>query len=187
MQPSPPPPPPLERSNLIRSYSSISRSLFKTYESSLDSLIPISEAFDWLAIKRISSLLGGRVFIFKCKICKPFFLKILHLELPCALQQPEILHSEGTVGSPQLWNGRVLKRILLLVMVVGPRLTIMSLNSNKINLKNESYLCNRMFARANLKKYSVLNLGSLRCLSRKKLYFWRYYQTFLFRLLAFSC
>ena len=47
------PPPLLERSNLIRSYSSISSSLFKIDGSSLDSLIPIIEAVDCFAIKRI--------------------------------------------------------------------------------------------------------------------------------------
>ena len=30
-----------------------------------------------------------------------FFLKIFHLELPCALQKSELLHSEGIVGLPQ--------------------------------------------------------------------------------------
>ena len=125
------------------------------------------------------------MFIFKCKICKPFFLKSLQLKLSCALQQPELLHLEDTVGSPQLWNGWVFKGILSLVMLVRPQLMILSPKSNKINLKNESFLCNLLFARANLKNYSVLNLVSLRCLLRKKLYFRRWYKTFLFLLLTF--
>ena len=130
-----------------------SKNIFK---SSLDSLIPIIEAFDCFAIKWISSILGRRLLIFKCKICKPFLLKIFHLELPYALHQPKTIAFGGIVGSRWLWNGRVFKGILLLVTVVlilllvtvvGPGLTFISPDSHKINLKNESYLCRRMFAR----------------------------------------
>ena len=93
-------PPLLEGSNLFRLYWSISSSLCKIDESSLDSLIPIIEVFDCCAIKQISLILGSRLLIFKCKICKPFFLTIFYLELLSALQQPKLLHSEGIVGSP---------------------------------------------------------------------------------------
>ena len=153
-------PPLLEGSNLFRLYWSISSSLCKIDESSLDSLIPIIEVFDCCAIKQISLILGSRLLIFKCKICKPFFLTIFYLELLSALSQPKLLHSEGIVGSPWSWNGIVFKGILLLVMVVGPGLMFISTKSNKINLKNESYLCNQLFAR---KKKESWHLKKLFC------------------------
>ena len=51
------------------------------------------EAFGCFALKPISSTFGSKLLI--------FFLKIFHLELPCALQKSELLHSEGIVGLPQ--------------------------------------------------------------------------------------
>ena len=45
-------------------------------ESSLDSLIPIIEAYDCFAMKQISSILGSRLSTFKCKVCQLIFENI---------------------------------------------------------------------------------------------------------------
>ena len=61
------PPPLRDRSDLTRSYSSISSFLLKTALSSLVSLNSITAAFASLAIQGISSILGRKLFIFKYK------------------------------------------------------------------------------------------------------------------------
>ena len=66
-------PPLRDRSNLTRSYPSISSSLLKTVLASLVSLYPITVAVLSLAIQRISSVLGRMLFIFKRMKCAPLF------------------------------------------------------------------------------------------------------------------
>ena len=62
-----------DRSDLTRSYPSISSSPLKTVLPSLVSLKPITVAFVSLATQRISSILGRKLFIFKCMKCMPLF------------------------------------------------------------------------------------------------------------------
>ena len=75
------PPPLRDRSDLTRSYPSISSSLLKTVSSSLVSLNPITVTFVSLAIYHISSILGRRPLILKWMKCMPLFWKMLHASL----------------------------------------------------------------------------------------------------------
>ena len=126
------------------------------------------EAFECFVIKRISSIFGSRLLIFKCKICSSFIFKIFNLELPVALQQPQLFHLEGMVGSMSLQNGRMFKGILLLFTLVESGFRFMSSYSNKINLENESYLCSRIFARAKQESWHLKNLFRvISCISKK--------------------
>ena len=62
---------------MVCSYYIIAHNIYFTAqdESSLDSLIPIIEAFHWFATKQILSFLGSRLLIFECEICKTIFFE----------------------------------------------------------------------------------------------------------------
>ena len=94
-------------------------------------------------MKLIYSILGSRLLIFKCEISSPFFGKssIWNRHVICC--------HYSIVGSLQLYNAGVLKGTLLFFTVPGIGLTFISPESSNINLKNESYLCNQIFAIAN--------------------------------------
>ena len=66
----------------------------------------------------------------------------------CSLFQLELSRSEGTFDTSQLRYGRVFKGMLLSLTVAGPGLMFALSKSNKINLKNKSYMCSRMAAKS---------------------------------------
>ena len=100
----------------------------------MDSLIPIKEACDCLAMKRISLILRSRSLIFKCKICKLFFWIVVFLVGVRTIAFGRHIWSITTMK----WD-RICKGTFLLFTVFGPGLTFLSPKSNKISLKNESY------------------------------------------------
>ena len=48
--------------------------------SSFDSVIPMTAAFEFLAMKRNSSIFGNKLFIFRGRKCKPLFLNGFHIK-----------------------------------------------------------------------------------------------------------
>lgn len=93
------------------------------------------EAIDCFSIKQSLSILGSRLLIFKCHLCKTSFPKIFHLQSSSAFQDTELSHLKDTEGSLHSRNGRVFKVMLLLFTVAKPGMTFVSPESNKINLE----------------------------------------------------
>lgn len=102
---------------------------------------------DCFEMTKISSILSSRQLIFKCKICKSFFENIPFGVVLCFVAVETIAFQRCSFFIAVM-KWRVFKGILLFFTVGGHRIKFMLPEDNKIDLKNESYLCNRMFATA---------------------------------------